>query len=347
MKKSHFNNYLFFMPQTDEVSRKKTLWLVDRTGQDAVISELRSIKRAEELINRVYTERLSTQIVIDTACQTGRELLRRLKHISQEKNRIWLTQAYYQLKQSPVWKPGILQKRIIDDAISAPRSNGGKRPCLLPHDLLCAELGSQTSKKLTLTAKQAVTLFEHPICCVPRFFIQATTESLGALTKFDAKIVEHTSVMLAANLLKLRQSPFPMFEYGWFSTYPTLEQVQRSPQQTKLINRNRVDDFIFSVTEASTRVREEQIAKYPIQSELVRLADNLLSDLDIGSTRILKLDCNRSRYGRIRTFLNLMVEVWTWHLYADCKNNRPDVLDLSVFQAPARKRFNGIVESWE
>lgn len=339
MNNEHF---VYLLPRTDVAAHQKSILILEKhPGMPVVMTEAGSIKQAVSIVGRIRDATPTAEIIIDTGAPAGRDILHRSKgHLKFNARRfdpkIHLSQLFSLLKRKIPQRCHTGDQDFIELAVSklfSARSLGGRRPCT-ESDSTVVEAGLSNPDTL-LSDRIFTECFLHPLCFVPRFFIEESNRILGRRSTFLQERDMQDIVRLAACLARLRQSPFPTGEYAWF--FATGEWDH------SVCLRSLVDDFIFSVLAGSTNTRKRMSKKYPIQAEIVRLADRLLTSVEIQSSRLFAGNLNAHCYDTIRGFLDLICEVWTHSLYLDT-DPRPQVMNLSVLASPLRQRFEQAVQ---
>lgn len=336
MNNEHF---VYLLPRTDVAAeRKRILVLEKHPGVPVLVTETGSIKQASALIGRIRDSVPSTEIIVDTGASAGRDILYRtmdrLKFNGREFDpNFHLSQLYEFLKgKMPAGTGnGADTKEFEDLAVSmlfSARSTGGRRPCMKGDTVVVRAARNDPEK--TPSEELHTDCFLHPLCFVPRFFIEESNRILGRQSVFLKDTDMQDTVRLAVCLSRIRQSPFPIRDFGWL--FP------RGEAGAVAGLRSRTDDFIHAVLDGTTRTRKTVTAKNPVQSEIVRLVDRLLRSVDIESSRLFSGPANGNRYDRIRNFLDLVFDVWTHSLYVDTEP-RPQVMNLGMLNDHSRKRF--------
>lgn len=338
MNNEHF---IYLLPRTDIAAHPKRILILEKhPGLPVVMTEASSIKQAAVLIGRIREASPNAEIIIDTGAPAGRDILwRSKKHLKFNERhldpKIQLSRLFHLLKRKIPKKLHASDPAFIALAVSklfSARSLGGRRACSRS-DLTVLEAALCDPNK-PLPNRIFTACFLHPLCFVPRFFVEESNRILGKRSTFLAEKDKQDIVRLALCLARLRQSSFPSGEYGWFFT--------GGEEDSSVSSRSIVDDFIFTVLEGSTHARKRAIRHYPIQAEIVRTADRLLQSIDIQASRLLSGAANGSRYDRICGFLELICQVWTHSLYFGT-DYKPQVVNLSMLAQSLRRRFEQAV----
>ena len=347
------HSFVFLLPRTDAAASKKTVLLIEKASEKdpTLISELSSIKRAAALIRQIRSESPGKEIALDTACEVGRDLLCRSRPILKFNRKgfdpLFTLSQLFDLVRNDI--PGELSdvrtKDFVEYVIKllhTVRSNGGRRPCTA-NDLLLAEIGINRSRNPPIPEMESF-LAGHPLCRVPFFFVEEAKLRLGHRADFDSPKLHCVIMRLATSFAQLGQSMFPEYGHNWLFA-PSLQEGKLSDGNSPdahLGMRYRVDDFIYTVLNGSTRNRKAIFRDYPVQSRIVRLTDQLLSAIQIGAIRLFAPENDRNRYDRINAFLDLTMKIWTLSLYSDC-DIKPPIVDRSLLRTDIQNHFQQIV----
>ena len=329
------NSFVWFVPATSDPAQRKGFYCYERTrAKDPVIrSQVGSIKRAAAIIGEIWDENPRRSVIVDVGVYAGRELLRRVTPLltfdaSGFESRFFLTQQF-PLVRGCDFAPN----ESVSNGLLAARSVGGKRPCCV-YDPLIARVGDRggmsgrTSSKLS--SADARRLTAHSLCRVPLFFVEEAKRVHGTKTGYDAKLLERDILQLAVCVAMLCQSPFPV------DTGTLMFTGKDVPGSFPA--RSVMDDFIYAALSGPTKSRNNLAQKAPVACETVRRADKFLADIDVAATKIFESGHNRSRYARIRCFLDLLWGAWTVSFYKEAYEGIP-IVDQCLLQRPTRTRF--------
>ena len=332
------NNFVFFLPRTDDAAGKKTILLIEKASENdsLILTELGSVRRAVSMIQDIRATAPGKVIAVDTACSVGRDLLCRSRSSLKFNERgydplFFLSQLFFLVRD---WMPAHAQVRDssftkpVIDLLHTARSNGGRRPCMIS-DLLIAEIGTRLSRD-DLPQNLAEQLTKHPLGQVLRYFADTSRRILGDRVRSDPVHVKRILLRLATTLASLHQSAFPFCDDHWMS--PGIIPEDRADRIRQ------VDNFIFDVLEGSTHTRKSLRKSQTIPSRVVRITDEFLTAIDLRAVPVFHEPAGSNRYERIRGFLALIFNTWTLSLYADCVT-KPQIVDLSLLRSPAREEF--------
>ena len=329
------SNFVFFLPRTDDAAGKKTVFLIEKGGENdsPILTELGSVKRAVSMIREIRATAPGKVIAVDTACSVGRDLLCRSGSCLKFNERgydplFFLSQLFFLVREKMPAHIHATDHTFMEpviDQLHAARSNGGRRPCTLS-DLLIAEIGTRFSQK-TLPPELAERLIAHPLGQVLRFFAEMSKRILGNRSRSGPDHVTQTIVQLATTLATLHQSAFPVCDHHWLLPARVLDDQV-----------GQVDDFMFGVLEGSTPTQKSLQKSLPVPGRIVRLADEFLSAIDLRAVPLFRAPAGGNRYARIRGLLDLLFKTWTLSLYVDCVT-KPQIVDLSLLRSPAREEF--------
>ena len=326
------NNFVWLVPATSDPAQRKGFYCYEHTrAKDPVIrSQIGSIKRAASVIGEIWDENPNRPVIVDVGVYAGRELLRRVTSLltfdaAGFEPRFFLTQQFPLVKGCE-----FAADESVRVGLLAARSVGGKRPCCV-FDPLIAKVGDR-GKRMSpkLSSVDARRMTEHPLCRVPLFFVEEAKRCHGSKTGYDAKLLERDILQLALGVATLCQSPFPV-DKG-FLVFSGGECCDSSSARSVM------DDFIFAALSGPTKGRSSFIQKSPVACETVRRTDKFLAELNIAATKIFESGINRSRYARIRSFLDLLWGAWAVSFYKEAYESIP-IVDLWLLQKPTRTRF--------
>ena len=341
---SSSTSWVYFLPRTNLTAAKKEFLLFERASEtnSSCQSEIGSLKRATLLIQQIKATAPHTTVILDTATESGRELLKRSIPLVRfgtngYDTTFQLCQLFDRVKgQIPAARHGydpILSDQVLSYLFSA-RSQGGCRPCQ-KEDTLIAEIG-RLSPNRSVPARLGKALFSHPLCLVPRFFVEETKRCRGTETHYRATEIERQILQIGTGLARLRQSLFPIEDSSW--SFGSL-LIDVTDPEMPISLKSHLDDFLFAVLSGSTRARGRADSSFPVQSAIVRAADRFLAALEIETTLLFHEKIQPNRYERIRGLLDLLLGVWTFSCYADCVD-RPQIIDSSILEATVRENFN-------
>lgn len=328
--------FVYILPQADVAAHQKNVFLIEHgPGGPPILSELDSVRQAVSRLNEIREMSPETTIIIDTATQTGREILYRSKHLLGTFHHgydtgMCLCQLFYTVEKKMPGRSHQEIRKFLDRTIPllfSARSLGGCRPCMVG-DVIVAETAVLRPGKI-LPAQTIEQLYDHPIAAVPRFFAQKAKETL-AVGFFNDKRVHEDIVALTLNIARVRQSPFPAANDNWFFISDAVEN--------QAIRQSRIDDFICSVLSDTITNRKTVLQNHPIQGEIVRYVDRFFTAISIPSCRIFSDRIAFNRYTRIRSFMELILEYWSLELYRDTEV-KPQIVDLSILRDSVRTEF--------
>jgi len=328
--------FLYFLPKTGAVTPKQNILVLETfSNGPPQMSEIGSIRQAVDQIGHLRKQTPWTDIIVDTDAPAGREILRRTKQFLQFHENGYdphfhLSQLFRTLKnrlpETPTAAPPDCVDLIVSMLFSA-RSLGGRRPCMKT-DPLIAEVGLRDDP-LALADHERKEFLSHPLCTVPKFFIDESKRVLGGTNTASADQEVPELVQLAGRIATIQQSPFPDRPYNWLFTGVTPEGPLRS----------RVDDFIHSALCGATR---KQCNIHLAQVELVRKIDRLMESINIRSSRLFAGAGNTDRYERIRGFLELIFGTWAQSLYRDTEV-KPRLVNTALLNSETRWRFEQMI----
>jgi hypothetical protein len=187
------------LPRTEDAAEQKRIIVIEQQpGIQPVMTEKSSIKQAVALIEEIRKQAPLTNIIVDTASSTGREIVRRTKEIMKFNERgydphYWLTQLFGILKESMPTQANSQQKtqNWVQDVVKriySPRKNGGRRPCT-ESDILNAHLAAMEEPP-SPTDPMFDEILRHPIGFVPQFFFdtykhEGINVTSGGVTAYD------------------------------------------------------------------------------------------------------------------------------------------------------------------
>lgn len=328
-------NYVFFLPRTDVPGRRKKFLVIEEGPKiPVIVTESGSIRETSGLIAELARKSPGTDVIVDTGSAIGRELLFRVFPLFQSKENsrhLFVSQVFQQLKgtipdKNVFTDPGFI--REVKGLLFGARSNGGRRP-FVPGDGLIAEIG--THKKRTQQPSDTIKrLSEHPLCIVPRFFMEETCRDAEHADGFDEDAFKQDIILLAMNIAKTRQAPFPSGPYRWLF-----------PENGRPVNdcvRSSLHDFIFAVLDAGPRRRKKVRERFPVRSMIVCVLDRMVRSLDLSTAGLFRENLCGHRYDLICGLLQLIFETWTLSLYQD-REHKPQVVDLSLLTYTTGKNF--------
>lgn len=334
-------NYVFFLPRTEVPGRRKRFLVIEEGPKiPVIVTELGSIRQAAGLITEIARASPDLDVIVDTGCDTGRELLFRVFSFFQsekEGRRFFVSQIFQHLRES------IPEKNVSADAgfirslkglLFGARSNGGRRP-FMADDGLIAEIGvhKKRSDQPSGTIKH---LSEHPLCVVPRFLMDEIRRGGPGSLTFDEDALKQDVILLATNIAKARQAPFPIGPYRWL--FPENEWPANDCMHSSL------HDFIFAVLDAGTRRRKKTRERFPAQSQVVIILNRIVQSLDLQSSGLFCESLCGHRYDLICGLLQLIFETWTLSFYRD-RENKPQVVDLALLSYATSKNFEKTLSS--
>lgn len=328
-------NYVFLLPRTEVPGRRKKFLVLEEGPKIPVlITETSSIRQAAGLVGEIARDSPGTEIVVDTGCAAGRDLLLRI--VSQfvagkPPCPFSVSQIYQQVREKIPEKNVSADSAFIRDVkglLFGPRSNGGRRP-FTAGDVLIAEIGVHT-KRTGQPSATIKSLSEHPLCTVPRFLMEETRRNTDHVVSFDENLLKQDVILLATNIAKTRQAPFPIGPYQWLfpeNQWPAGDCV-----------RSALHDFLFAVLDSGTRRRKKVRERFPAQCGIVNVLNHISDSLDLQASGLFRESLCGHRYDLICGLLQLIFETWTLSFYRD-QENKPQIVDLSLLNYATSKNF--------
>lgn len=328
-------NYVYFLPRTETPGRRKRFLVVEEGPKiPVIVTETDSIRRTADLVGELVRKSPVPDVIVDAGCATGRDLLfRTFTLFAPEKfsGRLYVSHLFQQVRESMPEKTVTADSGFIREVkglLFGPRSNGGRRP-FVPGDSLIAEIGVHPKRTL-LPSETIRALSEHPLCTLPRFLIEETRRNTDRPIAFDEDALKQDMILLATNIAKTRQAPFPIGPYRWL--FPESD----GPANDGL--RSSLHDFLFAVLDAGPRRRKKIRERFPTQSQVVGILNRLIQALDLPSSGLFRDERCGNRYDLICALLQLIFETWTLSLYRD-RENKPQLVDLSLLNYATSKNF--------
>jgi hypothetical protein len=352
------NDFIFLMPDVIK-NRWNAFYLAEKTGTqpDVLVTRIRSLRKAEDLIRRVTMEGGDTEIILDTQTAEGRRLLFRVLPCipcTEEKEtekkptsglvwsrRVFLTQLAGRFRpkdpeRSAACTLAELQEEIENpfrenllDSLRSARSLGGKRPCML-FDKISCEVYRRTKSGTTPPAVLKK-LFTHPLTDVLKFLIDDCREGDPNFTLDNPVRTEQVMLLIAAGLSVLDQVFLP----DGNTDRPLFDQWLR--KNTRDYAEVSLDSLLFLFLddeETSAGLRKSN----PVLTEVLRNTRELTRHLQPYLFRLFGTEFLGNERDAVRTLLEPVLARHLYCCYADT-DPKPDLLPWHLFQPEARERF--------